>query len=312
MKTVLVTGVNGFVGQYLATHLLEQGCRVLGVDQAMEPAVTGIEYTQCSILDTDGLRALLRAASATQVYHLAAISYLPDADASPGFALETNIMGTVSLLEAVRTAASRATLLLVGSSKEYNTDLQSDAICESVHPDPTSFYGVSKYAAELIGGQYRRQFGLDVRFTRSFNHTGPGQSPKFVCSDWACQVARMALGREEPVMTVGDLDARIDFSDVRDVVRAYRAIIEAGTPGGIYNVCSGSSVSLRFILDTLVAKGGREVEIRAAEGKLRAHRTSLKLAGDNTLLVEQTGWRPQIPFEQTLDDIYCWWLAHPG
>lgn len=308
MASVLVTGVNGFVGQHLVEHLRSKGHEVWGVDQAMEPAHDQVTYTQCSILDTDGLRKLLGQCHPVQIYHLAAISYLPDADASPGFALETNIMGTVSLLEAVRTAAPNAGVLLVGSSKEYNTDLTSEAIPETVHPDPTSFYGVSKYAGALIGGQYVRQFGLDIRFSRSFNHTGPGQSPKFVCSDWARQVALIALGKTDAVMTVGDLNAQIDFSDVRDVVAAYESIVSRGSRGAVYNVCSGACVSLQFVLDTLVSKAGVGIEVRADDSKLRAHRTSLKLAGDNTRLVSVTGWKPKIHFEQTLDDTYQWWV----
>jgi GDP-4-dehydro-6-deoxy-D-mannose reductase len=160
----------------------------------------------------------------------------------------------------------------------------------------------------MLGLQYWRQFGMDVRVSRSFNHTGPGQSHKFVCPDWARQVAEIALGRKEPVVHVGDLDAEIDFTDVRDVVRAYRAILEKGNPGEVYNVCSGRAVSLRFILDHLTSKIGCPVKIARAEQKLRAHRTSPRLVGSNAKLTAVTQWRPEIPIEKTLDDIYDYWL----
>lgn len=308
MSKAFITGVNGFVGGYLVKYLSSQGYQIAAVDQSLDCAFPEVAYSQVSILDTQSLVKSIAQIMPDEVYHLAAISYLPDADTSPGFALQTNIIGTVSLLDAVRTTSPAARVLLIGSSKEYDTSLSSQAIEETTQPNPTSFYGLSKYAAELVGQQYARQFGLDVRGTRSFNHTGPGQTAKYVCSDWARQVAEISLGLREPSMTVGDLRAEIDFSDVRDVVRAYHAILAGGVKGEVYNVCSGRCVALKFVLDYLTAKAPQPVTIVSTEGKLRAHRTSVMLAGSKEKLCRRTGWMPFYSLEQTLDDVFGYWL----
>jgi GDP-4-dehydro-6-deoxy-D-mannose reductase len=136
-----------------------------------------------------------------------------------------------------------------------------------------------------------------------------GQPPKFVCSDWARQAAEIALDKKEPVITVGSLDAQIDFSDVRDVVAAYSAILEKGRPGEAYNVCSGRAVSLEHILSHLIARTGRRVDVQSVQKKVRSHSTSPRLVGDNRKLIDHTGWRPLIPLEQTLDELFDHWKA---
>jgi GDP-4-dehydro-6-deoxy-D-mannose reductase len=303
----LITGACGFVAKYLAEHLRDDGCRVIGIDQWGSCPV-GLEYHQVDIQNVSALSALLGSHGISRVYHLAAVSYLPDADATPRRALETNIMGTVSLLDAVRAAASSARVLLVGSSKEYGSQVESDSLAETCPPGPSDFYGISKYAGEMIGAQYARQFAMDIRFTRSFNHTGPGQSPRFVCSEWAKQVAAIHLGISAPALRVGDLGNEIDFLDVRDVVSAYRSIIEKGQAGEVYNVCSGRAVSLEYVLDHLLRKASIPIEVVRTEAKLRAHKASPRLAGDNRKLRDTTGWSPQLPIEKTLDDLFDYWL----
>lgn len=309
MKSALITGINGFVGPYLTVQLAQRGFTVHGVDRWPSCSIRDVRYRALNILDATAMAAAMSEARPEEVYHLAGVSYLPDADASPSLALSINVMGAVSVLDAVKNTSPHARLLLIGSSKEYDNTGMSDSIAESTQPAPTDFYGVSKYAAELIGRQYGRQFGLDVRFTRSFNHTGVGQPPKFVCSDWAKQAAEIALDKKEPAITVGSLDAEIDFSDVRDIVSAYSAILEKGVPGEAYNVCSGRAVSLRYILDHLIARTGRLVDVQSVQKKVRSHTTSPRLVGDNRKLAEHTGWKPLIPLEQTLDELFDHWKA---
>ncbi len=281
--------------------------RVFGGDMLAEWAHDGVPYATVDILDVAELTRLLKEAAPSQVYHLAGVSYPPDADASPRRSLDINIMGCVSLLDAVREACPQATTLLVGSSKVYDDTTIEGPVSEDAPIAPHSFYGISKYAAEMIGGRFVSQMGLDVRFTRSFNHTGPQQSPRFVCSDWASQVSAINAGRREPTMKVGDLSVEIDFTDVRDVVRAYHAIVTAGTRGRVYNVCSGRTVSLRYVLDYLRAKSAVPVTVATDEARMRGHATSRKLAGENGRLRVETGWKPRIPLEQTLDDLYAYW-----
>lgn len=307
MKKAFITGINGFVGSHLSALLQREGYALGAMDQAMECMVEDVSYYHGNILDGDALCRIVEQEQPQEIYHLAAVSYLPDADASPAFALHINIIGVVTLLDAVRKSCPGARVLLVGSSKEYNADMVSESVDEQVHPDPTNFYGISKYAGELIGRQYVRQYGIDVRFTRSFNHTGPGQSPKFVCSDWARQAATLSLRGEAGELAVGDLNAEIDFTDVRDVVRAYHAILTRGRRGEVYNVCSGDCVPLQQVLDFFATKAGVMLSAARVEAKSREHRTSVKLAGSNWKLVNDTGWRPQIALRQTLEDLYAYW-----
>jgi len=305
--TSLITGITGFVGGYLTERLRKAGQKVAGIDQWPSCRLDNVDYAQINILDTGAISQFMAKCRPSRIYHLAGISYLPDADATPRHALETNIIGLIALLDAMRRSCPDARMLVVGSSKEYGSEVISENLKESMHPDPTDFYGISKYAAEMLGRQYVRQFDLDIRFSRSFNHTGPGQSPRFVCSDWAKQVAEIELGKAPPRMTIGNTDQEIDFSDVRDVVGAYFAILEKGRKGEVYNVCSGSCVSLDRILRYLLEKSSRRIAVQHIEQKVRAHKASSKLAGDNTRL-RAISWKQRVPIEKTLDDIYAWWM----
>ncbi|MBD3346297.1 MAG: NAD-dependent epimerase/dehydratase family protein [Chitinivibrionales bacterium] len=304
----VITGVTGFVGGYLAKSLLSHGHTVVGIDQWAQCPWPKVDYSQINILDNASMLHLLDRVRPDYIYHLAAISYLPDADATPGRALEINIMGTVSLLDAVRNSCPSARVLVVGSSKEYGSNAVSDLIAEQTPPAPTDFYGISKFSAEMIGIQYVRQFGLDIRFSRSFNHTGPGQSPRFVCSDWAKQIAEISETKGDSKIKVGDLEVEIDFSDVRDVVEAYYRICTKGKKGETYNVCRGDTVSLDYILTCLLGKTDKKITVEQSKQKLRSHKASPKIAGDNTKLRSHTGWKPGISIEKTLDDLYAYWL----
>ena len=174
---------------------------------------------------------------------------------------------------------------------------------------PDDFYGISKYTAEMIGGQFINRYNLDIRFTRSFNHTGPGQSPAFVCSDWARQVAQISAGKQPPEIHVGAIDSAIDFTDVRDVVRAYRMIMEKGEKGQAYNVCSGKPKSLEEILQYLLKKAALPIRIVSDPDKVRKTNTSLGTAGSFLKLQRQTGWEPAIDLYASLDDLYNDWVA---
>lgn len=308
MKRAFVTGVGGFVGGHLCADLLAQGYEVSGGDVLADWAHGSVDYYTLDILDVAELVRIIGDARPDEIYHLAGVSYPPDADASPRRSLDINIMGCVSLLDAVRQVSPDAVTLVVGSSKIYDGSSVSGAVREDTGIGPTSFYGISKLAAEMIGHQFVRQMGIDVRFTRSFNHTGPGQSPRFVCSDWARQVARIQAGLDEPALKVGDLSVEIDFTDVRDVVTAYQAIVRSGARDGVYNVCTGRTVPLRQVLDYLCGKTERRITVQSDEARTRGHATNRSLTGDNSQLVKDTGWKPKIALEKTLDDLFEFWL----
>lgn len=303
----MITGVTGFAGKWLSEYLLANGQEVYGIDIGQTCPFPHISYHQADILNTDSLAGFFFEVNPGYVYHLAAISFPPEADVSPGRSLEVNIMGTISVFDAVRKSCPDSIVLSIGSSKEYSRKYSGERIPESSYPEPVDFYGVSKYSAELTGLQYVNQFGTDIRFTRSFNHTGPGQSPLFVCSDWAKQVAEISLGISEPVIRVGNLQSVIDFSDVRDVVKAYYHILTRGKKGEIYNVCSGKGYTLGWILEYLTGKCPREIKILTEPRKLQMHKTHGRMVGDNTRLIEQTGWKSTYSMEKTLDDLYDYW-----
>jgi GDP-4-dehydro-6-deoxy-D-mannose reductase len=315
LKKAFITGVAGFVGKFLAVHLNERGYKVYGMDRWPSCGCGGVDYHEGDILNTAALAQLFLSIRPDMIFHLAGVSFPSDADKSPHYALDINIMGAVSVLDAAFQSCASSKILLVGSSKQYSDAVADKAVSEETPCRPTSFYGISKYAAELIGMQYMRQHGMDIRFARSFNHTGPGQSERFVCSDWAKQVAEIDSGKAETRgarIRVGDIGPAIDFTDVRDVVRAYVLILEKGAKGEAYNVCSGSAVSLQEVLAEIVAKSGKKISIEQDPDRLHAHRTGNKTEGDRSKLTRATGWVPEIPLSETLDDLYRHWRSSPS
>ena len=307
-KKVFITGITGFVGKFLSEHLKANGFSVAGLDRWPACDIPDVTYFEGDLLDTAVLAELLHTVKPDRIFHCAAISVPSDADHSPRHSLDVNIMGTASLLDAVRQSCPSARTLIVGSAKQYGAHAFDAPIAEATPCLPTDFYGLSKYAAECIGMQYVRQFGMDVRFTRSFNHTGPGQSPHFVCSDWARQVAAIEAGKADPVMLVGDYEPSIDFTDVQDVVRAYVLILEKGGRGEVYNVCSGTAIALRDLLALLTEKSPKEIIIKQDTARLKSHSTGKKTIGDHAKLTRDTGWTPEILIEKTISDLYKYWL----
>jgi GDP-4-dehydro-6-deoxy-D-mannose reductase len=307
MTTALITGINGFAGHHLADLLSRRGRRVVGIGIEQVCSLADVSYEMVDITDCDSVAGALGRIQPQEIYHLAGVSFPAEADRTPRPALEINITGTVSVIDAMKRFCPKARLLVVGSSKEYDINAEG-LVSENATPNPANFYGISKYATELIGLQYHRQYGLDIRFTRSFNHTGPGQSFLFVCSDWARQVAMADCGRSPAEIRVGDTGFEIDFSDVRDVVAAYVLIMEKGKSGQVYNVCSGRTQKLSAVLEYLIGKSTKKITVTSEEKKLREVKTYRKLAGDNSKLRRETGWEPSIPFEKTLDDLFDYWV----
>ena len=306
--TALITGSNGFVGRWLSEYLISYNYAVTGIDLQSEAVDKTLSYHQLDISSVNEAASLITKLQPDTIFHLAGVTFLPQADKSPRTSLESNISAVLTLLETIKEYSPSTRLICIGSAKEYSDSIFSDGISEKVPPQPTNFYGISKYAGELIALQYFRQFGISVFCTRSFNHTGPRQSPRFVCSDWARQVARVSLGLAEPFITVGDLNATIDFTDVRDVVKAYHLIVEKGQPGEVYNVCSGNGIALSWILNYLCDKAPCSIAVQYVESKLRKHRTNKKMIGNNRKLTRHTGWVPTIPLQQTLDEMYDYWV----
>jgi len=311
MINALITGINGFAGRHLASLLSRNGRRVSGMGIEQTCLAPGVTYVQVDITDCEAVAASVSALAPVEIYHLAGASFPAEADRTPQNALDINVMGAVSVLDAMKRHCPQGKLLLIGSAQEYDIRVEG-LVPEDAVPNPSSFYGISKYAAELIGRQYCRQYGLDIRFTRSFNHTGPGQSPLFVCSDWARQIARAEKGLGPREIRVGDCDVEIDFSDVRDAVNAYRLIMERGGGGRIYNVCSGVARKLTDILAALIGKSAVSLTVLEERTKLREVKIYRRLAGDNARLRAETSWEPMHPFDATLNDLLEYWRAEFG
>jgi GDP-4-dehydro-6-deoxy-D-mannose reductase len=249
------------------------------------------------------------------VFHLAAVSNVRRSWDRRKETMETNVTGTFHLLEAVKKYAADARVLFISSADVYgNPASGGDAAGRLLSEDEPfhliNLYGLSKFEGELLCGFYGRIEALDIVIARPFPHTGPGQTPDFVCSDWAKQVIRIERGAQESVLKVGNLDIRRDFTDVRDVTRAYVALMQKGERGEVYNICRGEAVSLRWILDVLLSHSIRVIDIEQDPDKMRPVDISFQ-AGDNSKLRRATGWAPRIPMEQTLRELLDYWRANP-
>ena len=293
----LVTGARGFVGPYLVAHLAACGDDVIETDHELD------------VTDGEGVRKAFLAAKPDAVYHLAAASHVGTSWSAPVDVLRVNAEGTLNvLLAAIEASVSR--VLLVGSAEQYGRVSPEDLpIAETVPMRPVSPYGASKAAAEMLASHAFHGRGLDVRCVRAFNHLGPGQSDALVASSIARQIAEAERAGGGVVRT-GDRSPRRDFTDVRDVVRAYRLLVERGAGGETYNVCSGRDTGIQDIADMLAAASTVPVTFELDPDRLRPVDVPV-VRGDNTKLRTATGWAPEIPLEQTLADILDWWRNSP-
>lgn len=301
----LVTGAGGFVGRHLTVALVE--AHYEGVLAAGGPNDGG-DFFPIDLRDGDTLRAALDIAKPDVVFHLAAQASVPDAQSDPATTYAVNVGGTANVLQAIRSYRDDGNvaprIVFSSSADVYGTRDPSDyPLTEQLEPRPANPYSASKVAAEAILRGEARSFGLDVVIARSFNHIGPGQDDRFAVASFALQLARIAEGAPAQ-MLVGNLDAKRDFLDVRDVVRAYVALARDGVNGEIYNVCSGEARSLKSILGELIAIARVAVEVRDDPTRMRPADTPL-LVGSNEKLRKATGWQPTISMTRSLRDIFA-------
>jgi GDP-4-dehydro-6-deoxy-D-mannose reductase len=299
---VLVTGAGGFVGRHLVAALEDEGHAVVGVDRE-------VDVREAGAVDAAVLRGAPEA-----VVHLAALSFVPDSIREPEAAFRVNFLGTRHVLEAVRRGAPRARVLVVSTGHVYGTALpDAPAFDEGAPLRPGSPYARAKAAADLLAGCYASR-GLDVVRVRPFNHTGPGRPDAFVESSLARQLVEIEAGRRTPRLAVGNLDAVRDFLDVRDVVEAYRRLLDPAVPPGLYNLASGVGRSIRALLEALlecVDLGPRGAEL-SLEVEAERWRPADRAVGDASRLRSATGWEPRVPFAVTLRDLVGGWRAELG
>jgi GDP-4-dehydro-6-deoxy-D-mannose reductase len=308
MRRVLVTGCGGFVGPYVTEALVREGFRVWGVDEKREAADASLEgYVTLDLSDGNAVGALIDDVSPDAIVHLAAQSSAGKSYAEPFATLTRNIIPVLNVLESVRKCGQRTRVLAVGSGEVYGPVSEADLpLRESRGPNPVNPYALSKAIQEQCCAQYASLYGTDVVMTRSFNHTGAGQRDTFVLPSFARQVSEIRRGKREPTLDVGDLDLRRDFTDVRDVARAYVELVKAGGSGEVYNVCSGTSRSLRDLLGLLCRAAGVSPEIRVDPRRVRPNDIR-DLRGDPSKIERETGWSSRIDIADTLEWLLGFW-----
>jgi GDP-4-dehydro-6-deoxy-D-mannose reductase len=302
---VLVTGASGFAGGHLVEYLSPTHDVVAWTRSAPAAELAKVaRWERVDLLDSDRVRAAIAAVRPSQVYHCAGIAHLADSWRDTAGVLEGNVRATEHLFDAIRRAKVACRVLVPGSAAVYATS--NEPMAEDSPLAPASPYALSKLAQEKLALQAMDEDGLEVVLTRSFNHTGPRQTAAFAAPAFAKQVASIEAGKMEPVIRVGNLDARRDISDVRDVVRAYAALMASGQPGTIYNVGSGTSRTMRSVLDALLARSKAPVRIELDPSRMRPADIPV-LTANCSRLEQATGWHPEISFDQMLDDLLEYW-----
>lgn len=311
----LITGVTGFVGSHLADYLLAEQpeVEIFGIRrwrsrmENIEHLDGRLQLRECDLRDPAAIQGVLAEVRPDYIFHLAAQSFVPASWRAPSETLMTNILGQTNIFEAVRVLELDPVIQIAGSSEEYGLVLPDEVPIKETNPlRPLSPYAVSKVAQDLLAYQYFRSYGLKTVRTRGFNHTGPRRGEVFVTSNFAKQIASIEAGLREPVIRVGNLDAQRDFTDVRDMVRAYWLAVSEATPGEVYNLASGRAVTIRELLDQLLALSDTEVEVQVDPDRLRPSDVEI-LLGDYSKFRSDTGWEPSIPLEQTLKDTLDYW-----
>ncbi len=304
---VLITGAGGFVGNHLAAHLSQAVANVqlLGAtlfkSETIHPAIS--DNRLIDLKDYAQVRDLLADCRPDAVYHLAAQAFVPRSFEAPWETLENNILSQLNITRACLELNLRPRILIVSSAEIYG-QVSADQLPldENCAIRPTNPYSVSKVAQDMLGLQYHLSHGLPIMRARPFNHIGPGQNGRFVAPAFAMQIANIEEGRRRAVIKVGNLTAKRDFTDVRDIVRAYRLIIEKGRPGEAYNVASGMAYSIRRLLDILLGLSEIDIEVQVDPARLRPVDVP-EIRGDSAKLRRDTGWKPSLTFEETLKDV---------
>jgi GDP-4-dehydro-6-deoxy-D-mannose reductase len=313
-EKALITGITGFVGSHLAELLLAKDMEVHGIKRwrsktdNIDHIRNKLRLHDADMRDLHSLMETIDEARPDYIFHLASQSFVPMSWKAPADTLETNITGTVHLFEAVRKSGCDPRIQVAGSSEEYGLVRPDEVpITEKNALRPLSPYGVSKVATDLLGFQYFKSYGLKIVITRAFNHTGPRRGEVFVTSNFAKQIAEIEKGAREPVISVGNLSAQRDFTDVRDVVRAYWLALQKCTPGETYNICSERTMKIQDVLDLLLSLSKKkDIKVKQDPARMRPSDVEV-LLGNCSKFKKATGWKPEIPFKKTMGDLLDYW-----
>jgi len=312
---VLITGIAGFVGSHFTEYFLAKGnINVYGVERwkASTENIAHLKdkiklYDECDINDIVSMRDILNKVKPDFIIHLAAQSFVPTSWTAPAETIKTNMIGEVNLFEALRSLKLNPRIIVAGSSEEYGFVKKSELPIKETNPlRPLSPYAVSKVGQDLLGYQYCKSYGLNIIRTRAFNHTGPRRGESFCCSNFAKQIALIEKKKQKPVIYVGNLDAKRDFTDVRDMVKGYWLIMQKGKPGELYNICSGKAYAIKEVLDILLSFAKVPIKVKQDSSRMRPSDVPV-LLGDCTKMRKLTGWKPTIPFKKTMEDLLNYW-----
>lgn len=307
----LVVGGGGFVGSYLVRHLKDElGYEVTVTKTEKETlAMDGAVVKNLDILDKNQISELLNEEKPDYLFHLAAQSSVAYSWKNPTLTVDVNIKGCVNLLEAVKDADEKPRVLLIGSGEEYGHIKKDECpIIEDNVLRPGNIYAATKSCQNMLGKIYSDAYGLDIMMVRAFNHIGPNQTPVFVVADFCKQVADIEKGKQEPVIYVGNLSAKRDFTDVRDVVKAYALLVKGGKRGETYNVGRGHAVAIEDILKEIVSMSDKDIEVKVDEKKLRPVDVPI-IEPDIEKIKKEVGWEPVIELRQTLEETLEYWRS---
>jgi GDP-4-dehydro-6-deoxy-D-mannose reductase len=312
---VLITGITGFAGSHLADYILKNHpeVEIYGIrrwrsrTENIEHLRDRVNILECDLRDSYSVNNLIEAIHPNKIFHLAAQSFVPTSWNAPAESLTTNIIGELNIFEAVKKLKIDPWIQVACSSEQYGLVHEDELPIKETNPlRPMSPYAVSKIGQDYLAYQYYMSYKMKIVRTRGFNHTGPRRGDVFVCSDFAKQIVEMEKGKRKPVLHVGNLDARRDFTDVRDMVRAYWLALEHCDPGEVYNIASGVAHSIKELVDMLLSLTDIKIEIKKDPKRLRPSDVPV-LIGDSTKFRKKTGWKPEISFEHTLRDILGYW-----
>lgn len=317
-QRALITGITGFVGSHMAELLLSEGIQVYGIarwrsrKEHIEHLGNKITILEADLLDAHSLDNIMLSVRPDLIFHLAAQSFVPASWTSPSSTLEINIVGSANLFEAVRKTQIDPRIQIACSSEEYGLVYENEVPIKETNPlRPLSPYAVSKVAMDYLGYQYHQSYNLHIIRTRGFNHTGPRRGEVFAESDFAKQIAEIEKGLKDLVIEVGNLEAKRDYTDVRDMVRGYYLAALKGEPGEVYNICSGTAHAIKDVLKTLLSFSNVKVKVRQNSSKARPSDVPI-LLGDNSKFTKATGWKPTINFDDTLESLLNYWRKRVG
>ncbi len=307
----LITGIGGFAGGHLARALIDRGDAVAGIDcrfgAQLTPLGGQITLLEGDIRDADAMRALATEFRPDTIFHLAALTHVGEAWTQRRETFEINVIGTSAVLEVAAEIDPKPTVVLASTGQVYGpAPADSHPLNEDTPSDPRSPYAVSKVCCEVLARQAWKSEDVPTVILRTFNYTGPWQAPSFVCADFARQVAWIEAGLADPLIKVGNLQTRRDFSDVRDIVDGYLLVADRGVAGEAYNLASGNAVEIADVLDRLRGAVDADIEVRQDADRVRSVDLAA-LVGDATRAREELGWKPRFDFEETLASVLDFW-----